>query len=521
MCMKNKVLSLLSGTIVLIIVMLSSIYTIFRNGNNCVADTAVLSLLILSLFHAKKKMNVIYSDIFARASISALTTIASYFAAIYFLKIDITTIDINISVVLFILSGFFGVLFFDSISKQFMDENKYIFPQQKPRITILKEIDSNDDTHIFSFSMIFSALLSSLFRIFHLFPSSIKVNDNFSIDPSIVTLSSGYFIGMKNILILLIGTLYSLVILFIFHSTSYAEHLQNPYIYSLIIGFSLSQGIETLFEYFSSKEFFKFNDGIKTLKNASTFILLIMMILIYMIVFSGLLSEELYIPWWIFLLVIPFSTILSISTINGIAETGYWVSVIDDLLPLLIVILFSNVNLLSIIICVSGLSIFEVTGIYYIINRRVGNGFQMNRSSVKKISFCSTLVGIIVGMVIVLFFCNLSTFLSSELPAPLTQVFALQIKTVKDAIGNAIIPQSINFEVFFISFVVAWILCRKNISPIIILSGIMLPYGTVLLLVIGGLLSIKKQNKIKKEKFFSGLALGDGIITAIGTFIQK
>lgn len=87
--MKNKVSSLLTGTIVLIIVMLSSIYTIFRNGNNCVVDTAVLSFLILTLLHARNKMNVVCSDIFARASISAITTIASYFAAIYFLKINL------------------------------------------------------------------------------------------------------------------------------------------------------------------------------------------------------------------------------------------------------------------------------------------------------------------------------------------------------------------------------------------------------------------------------------------------
>lgn len=369
--------------------------------------------------------------------------------------------------------------------------------------------------------MVLSALISSLFRIFHIFPSSFKVNDNFSIDPSIVTVSSGYFIGMKNILILLIGTIYSLVVLFIFHSPSYAEHLQNPYIYSLIIGFSLSQGLETLFEYFTSKDLFKFQYGIKNLKNASTFILLIMMIIVYMFFFSGMLSKDLYIPWWIFLFIVPFSTILSISTINGIAETGYWVSVIDDLLPLLIVILFSNVNLFSVIICISGLSIFEVTGIYYIINRRVGNEFQMTSNKVKKISFCSILVGIVVGMAIVLFFCNLSTFLSSQLPAPLTQVFALQIETVKEAISETVVPNSINMYIFMVSFVVAWILCKKNISPIIILSGIMLPYGTVLLLFVGGLLSIKKQNKNRSDKVFSGLALGDGIITAIGTFIQK
>lgn len=519
--MKNKVSSLLTGTSVLIIVMLSSIYTIFRNGNNCVVDTAVLSFLILTLLHARNKMNVVCSDIFARASISAITTIASYFAAIYFLKINLQSLDIIFSILLFVFSGILGIEFFDSISSQFIDEKKYIFPQQKPRITILKEIDSKDDTHVFSFSMVLSALISSLFRIFHIFPSSFKVNDNFSIDPSIVTVSSGYFIGMKNILILLIGTIYSLVVLFIFHSPSYAEHLQNPYIYSLIIGFSLSQGLETLFEYFTSKDLFKFQYGIKNLKNASTFILLIMMIIVYMFFFSGMLSKDLYIPWWIFLVIVPFSTILSISTINGIAETGYWVSVIDDLLPLLIVILFSNVNLFSVIICISGLSIFEVTGIYYIINRRVGNEFQMTSNKVKKISFCSILVGIVVGMAIVLFFCNLSTFLSSQLPAPLTQVFALQIETVKEAISKTVVPNSINMYIFMVSFVVAWILCKKNISPIIILSGIMLPYGTVLLLFVGGLLSIKKQNKNRSDKVFSGLALGDGTITAIGTFIQK
>ncbi len=402
-----------------------------------------------------------------------------------------------------------------------MDEKRYIFPQQKPRITILKEIDSNDDTHEFSLSMIISALVSSLFRIFHIFPSNIKLNDNFSIDPSIVTVSSGYFIGMKNILILLIGTIYSLVILFLFRSTSYAEHLQNPFIYSVIIGFSLSQGIETLFEYFTSKDLFKFQYGIKNLKNVSTLIFLIIMIVIYMFFFSGMVSKGLYIPWWVFLIIVPFSTILSISTINGIAETGYWVSIIDDLLPLLIMILFSKVNLFSVIICISGLSIFEVTGIYYIINRRVGNEFQLSSNSVKKISFCSILVGIVVGMIIVLFFCNLSTFLSSQLSAPLTQVFGLQIKTVKEAISKAVMPNSINVYIFIISFVIAWVLCKKNISPIIVLSGIMLPYGTVLLLLGGGLLSIRKRNKDKNDKVFSGLALGDGIITAIGTFIQK
>ena len=85
---KNNWSSYICGWIVFIMICISSIYTVLKTGNNVVIDTALLSLMVFWLLRCKER-NILYADVFARASLSAMTSIASYMVAIKILKIDI------------------------------------------------------------------------------------------------------------------------------------------------------------------------------------------------------------------------------------------------------------------------------------------------------------------------------------------------------------------------------------------------------------------------------------------------
>lgn len=150
-----------SGLFVLIITLVSSIYTILRIRNNCVFDTAILSTILLTIIHQNTQKNIVYSDILARASVSALTTIASYLATLYILKISLNIFQIIYVTCIFIISGILGILFFDSISDKYMDNNKFPFPQQTPRINILKNINGSNDSKKLKISIIISTIISS------------------------------------------------------------------------------------------------------------------------------------------------------------------------------------------------------------------------------------------------------------------------------------------------------------------------------------------------------------------------
>lgn len=517
--MKKKISVYISGIIVLGIVLTTSLYTVFVTGNNCVIDTAVFAAIVLMILRENKKHSIVLSDIFARSSISAVTTIAGYIVAIKILNIEKT--HTVMESMLYVISGIMGILFFAKMSHQYLSEERYKFPQQIPRIELLNSIDEKKKNNKFTYAAAGAAIVTFLTKGVR--SIQIRLGKSFSIEPSLVTIATGYFIGTKSYLYILAGTFYSLLIYALSGDKTYAQHLQNSYIFSVIVGFSLMQGISSIIEYFSDSQFFKKEKAVNNIKhNKQCIRLLIIYTLILMVFFSGLICKDMKLPFWLFALILPFSSLLSISTVEGIAETGFWISVIDDLMPLVIIILTLTTNIYAIITCVCALSMFEICGIYYIINLRVAKSFSISEKAVTKISVLGIAGGVVIGNMLIKLFESTNVFMTEKMSVPLSQVFAMQIKTIVDSAANRAIPSSINIYVLLLSMVVALILSRHNINVMVILSGMMLPFGTIIMIGIGVIAAIISKAKDKElKKVFSGIALGDGLMSSVLIFIKN
>ena len=64
----------------------------------------------------------------------------------------------------------------------------------------------------------------------------------FWLDNSLILVGTGYFIGPGAYGKLALGSLYSLGVWFFFRADSFQEHLMNPYVFSVTVGFALMAG---------------------------------------------------------------------------------------------------------------------------------------------------------------------------------------------------------------------------------------------------------------------------------------
>lgn len=292
-----------------------------------------------------------------------------------------------------IVSGILGILFYSVYEELLMDQDRYKFPQLKPRIELLKSVGTDIGRNVkMSISFIAASLYSLAINVFHIFPDAIKINDMIVLDNSLVLISTGYFVGYKTYLKMGIGFLYSFMIYIVFRTHSFSENILNPYVYSVVLGFSLMQGILTAWHTIKISKISKLKWNFRSLAG------IVLIMLFYMVFASKHLIGITQFPFWIFLIIVPAAIILSTSTLVGIAETGFWVSSLEDILPIFLILMTQSADLFSIILIVSGLTAFEMCGIYYILNKKVSRQFHVQDRLIKQYSILGVIFTSIVGI---------------------------------------------------------------------------------------------------------------------------
>ena len=487
----------LSGTLILFLVLTSSIVSLFKTGVGAVVDTAMLSMCLLTLFHGLTKTNVALSDIFSRAFISGASTISVYLAVLFLNGQSIATSQGMSLVLLVSISASAGILFFSSLSEIFTSKN-YAFPQLTSRLEILSAPSNNTKSNITIFG---SMALSSLYSFFckkasikdlMLPDTSIPLFSN-----SLLYISTGYFIGFSTWKKMFIGFLYSVVV-FAFNPTStFSSHITNPHIYSVILAFSVVNGLFVIFETLHKWKSSFLSSFQKTIR----FIFPLFIIPLSISTIFGL---------------IVLTLVSSISTIVGVAETGFWFSSLDDLIPIVAITLVHIRDISQIIFILIGFTSFEMAGIYYIINCRVAQKFEIAN---KTLTFSSIVSCFFASVITVLFVYLLSknfSFGESEYPIPNAKVLSFTINSLISAISEFSIPTYFNIVSFLLACVACIVLKHFKISPMTVMSGILLPFGSFITLGIGALIQKYLSHISRHENgVFSGIAIGESLFTTI------
>ena len=200
---KDYIKSMFVGIMISILILISSIYITFKSGVNAIVDTVLLSIILLTVIRGLKTKNVALSDIFARASLSTMTTTAVYFAmALLFGEQQNLNETILFSIIIMI-SSIMGILFFSTLSENFSDQKRFKFPLLAPRIDLINSVGSDKAKNRYMiFALVIAAIYSFIVKVINLIPKQIKIakNSMFTLDNSLILISTGYFIGYATYL---------------------------------------------------------------------------------------------------------------------------------------------------------------------------------------------------------------------------------------------------------------------------------------------------------------------------------
>lgn len=508
----------LSGIILSFLVLSSSMICLFRSGVSAVIDTALLSIGLLALLRGMNSVNVALSDIFARAFISGASTASLYLIV---LVLNGNTISNRLYIyfaLVMIVSAGAGILFFANIGHIFIGQ-KYPYPQLKPRLQILAAPtqDTRKNRKLVA-ATVFSAgytLFCKHFSLqeFRLSNLSIPVFSN-----SLLYVSSGYFIGYRTWLKMLIGFFYSATIFILFPAQSFSDHILNPYIYSVVLAFSLTNGGYAIMEAIQNIRV-PLSTPHRWRKKLNAIMILVCLAIFYKLLFQ--LEPTLTdLSFFLLFLSIVATIISSTSTAIGVAETGFWFSILDDILPIILIAFTQMQDISSIILLLAGFTSFEMAGIYYTINSRVGERFAISKRIVTAASILSCTVSSIFAIMLVRVLSMGYSLGGSEYPVPNAKVLDMTIRSLILAFTEFTVPSYLNLYVFFAAVVLCILFKKKQISPMNIISGILLPFGAFLSLGVGALFSYTmRDNKDRQIELFSGFSIGEGIVSTALAFL--
>jgi hypothetical protein len=531
---KDFFYSIVIGIIVNMVITIASTFLSFKSGIGTTIDTAILVLILLALVGKFSIRNAAMAECIARASISCASQMAMYYAAFIMFGTSNTSKDIIKIAIIIITSSILGILFFSTVSGYFQDEGKFSFPMVKPRIDLFSTLKKDGKNLKLIFSLGITVLYSCFVNIAGFIPKKIKFFNSsnvFVLDNNPLLIAIGYLIGYKTYMIMGIGFIYSLIIYLVFKGNDFVKHIMNPYIYSVVISFTLTQGALTIYEALKKLKIRSLNMfnifknkplklNLTSLHTSSVFIVICFLVF-NILFFSKNFNVEYAMPYWIFFLLIPITLVSGISTLRGVAETGFWFSALEDILPIFIIVLTFSSNISAIIMVVIGLMAFEMSGIYSMINMTFLKSFNIGKKDNTALSIISSISGAFISISLVLLFQHTFGLGTKDLPVPFAKVFGMTVKGLVESLSTLSIPGYININIIIIAAVICLILNKLNLSPIIIIGGILLPFSTYITMSIGAIISfIVRPNVSKHRPIFSGIATGDGLISALSAMFR-
>ena len=522
---KSLFKSMAAGLLILCLVLVSTIISTFKTGIGAVVDTALLSVCLMKLFGALSEKTVALSDSFARAFISCASTIALYFAVLFLNDTEIGIETCLAFTFLMIVSSALGILFFSAVGDIF-SEKRYTFPQLAPRLAMISAAESDRKKNLrMAFFVGISAVYAVAVDVFRALPAQLLFLKNSTIyffDNSLLYVATGYFIGYQTWIKMAVGFAYSLLIFVLFPAGDFSEHLMNPWLYSVILAFSLTNGVLAAGRAFGRWKG-SFGGGKKGRNPVTAMVssgkrgaLWLAVLFAVYAVFFGIWRPGEWMLVWSFLLLIPVTVVSSMSTAIGVAETGFWFSALDDIVPILLILLVHMQDSVAILLVLTGLTAFEMAGIYYVLNCRVVQRFSVEKGTLTAFSVVSCVVGSVLTIWLVVILAKGNAIGGAELPVPNSKVLSMTIEGLITTLSKFRLPEYLNLPVFVTACVVSIVIRRFHLSPMTVIAGMLLPFGAFVSIGVGALVSWgMRRHGEKRMEVFSGLAIGESLVSAV------
>lgn len=502
-----------SGVILSVLVLSSSMICLFRSGVSAVVDTALLSICLLALVRGLSSANAALSDIFARAFVSGASTAAAYLAVLVLHGNTIPTrLYLEFALVMAVSAGA-GILFFAGIGQLFTGP-ACAYPQLKPRLEILaapaQDVHKNRKL---AFSAAFSAGYTLFCRRFSLQELRLPAVPVPVFSNSLLYVSTGYFIGHRTWLRMCIGFFYSAAVFALCPAQSFSDHILNPYIYSVVLAFSLTNGGCAVVQALRGRRVPRAAPH-SGRQNRSAALLLAGLAVFYMLLFW--LDPALpALPLPLLVLAMAATILSSTSTAVGVAETGFWFSVLDDILPFLLIAAGRMQDIPGIVLLLAGFTSFEMAGIYYTLNARVGAQFAVPKKLVTTASLLSCAVSSLLAVLLVRALSAGYALGGAEYPVPNAKVLDVTLRSLILAFTGHTLPAYLDLRVFLAAAALCLLLRKKRLSPMNVVGGILLPFGAFLALGAGALLAwLMRDQTDRQTEVFSGFSIGEGLVAA-------
>ena len=257
------------------------------------------------------------------------------------------------------------------------------------------------------------------------------------------------------------------------------------------------------------------------------------------------------IPWLLFLIGTPIAMISVYFTARAISETGMLAGYITDIVAIPAILLF-HVGFAVITTFMSMLGALQDAAIALLTHLKLGRLTNVRGRDILKAVFIGAMLGTTVGSFITFtLFETYGGFGGTDLPSPAAQLFGFLVQSLQ-GIGAGGLPGMSQFGdanpilvfIYLFSFGVAGFLLgrelnKRELSPMSLVIGILIPSATAVAIVLGGYInyrvektkepevplidesSIQQQvemqdaNYSRMSRILSGIVAGEAVITVI------
>jgi len=527
------------------------IYLSYKVGIAAIGGTFILGYLLLKLTgEYNYRENVVILIIVGAMSLPAFGVSANIAALVVFRDYLAHTIYISIPliVVVSLVGSILGVLLLYPLRKQFLELR---WPMILPTATIVKALAEKGEYFrralyglISSMIITISAFVSNLrtFRLKYM-PSFI----GFEISP--LMFAVGFFISFTGSLLLLIGSIYSILVWYFIEggvsNITISEHITNPMIFSIAIPMMVTTAFLNLYEnrHVFKETFRNLRVGddegfIPSWASFASLVLLPIFSLIGLALVPGLPFDMIIDISKIIVFALPIVFISAIFLARARGESGFSVSFTVDVVLILTTVLFLP-DVEDMFIAFAILGSYEFASLIFLNYMKFGQLTNVDEKTV----FKAILIGIIPGVVITAlsiwsFHYLLGGLGSENFPVPNAYAAGGYILGVVQAIKSGVVPPIYDPYLVVVSVVLTIVLQQifkrlkvRGFSPIILAIGMLVPPSYIFPIFLGGLLDlylkIKNKHDVSQAKkvyedalvFLSGVAGGEGIVLLFMTLL--
>ena len=546
--------AVLLGLLLGIMISFIGIYLYLKIGIMALGGIFLLGYLVLSAtggYDAKE--NAIILTIVGACMLSAMGFMDAMVALIVYK--DYVTAEVTMTfpfLVSIILPGILlGVFVLYPFYKEFM---KLRWPMVTPMAYMVKVLEKTGSKELryavkgmaFSSVTSISLMLSGCYQIDFSGRKDKNTLNFTSIILSPLYGSIGFFISFISYVFLIIGVGYSMLVWFFIEganpSINLQQHFFNPYIYSVAIPMMITTAILTLIDYGK-----KLRTTIKSIATESRLTQLTSIISLTLLpvtayvllsITGALASSDLMDVIGIIVVALPIVFISSIFAVRASGETGFSSSFTLDATLILTLLIFSP-SFESILIAFAIIGVFESMAISLMRRIKFCSIIGVEPKNVIEAVMIGGIIGAIFGPWIFLIIHHYQGGIGSGLwPAPMAKLLGGYVLLFYTAIKQRRLPPMIKPELLIISIfatICIWFVLRKiglrNLSPILIAIGMIIPPSFLWIASIGALIDFRlhkkfkekpevyKEEKSKWNAILAGVMSGEGIVIFILTML--